>query len=88
MDYFWIYLLVINIVAGIVFAWDKYSSMYRTTRVPERTLHILEFLGGWISVMILMPIIHHKNSKRSYHVVTIMIAVLWLAAAGYFIYQL
>ena len=74
----WFYFGVINILSGIVFAYDKYAAKRNRRRIPEITLHFLEMLGGVFINIILMYIIHHKNRKFSYWVWTWLILISWL----------
>jgi len=73
-----IYLGVINMVSGIVFIHDKHASIKNHRRVPERTLHVLELLGGVFANMVLMYSIHHKNRKFKYYGVTWVVMIGWI----------
>jgi uncharacterized membrane protein YsdA (DUF1294 family) len=75
---FIIYLVIINIASGILFSYDKHAARLNHRRVPERTLHILEMLGGVFANVILMYSIHHKNRKFRYYGVTWMVMMGWL----------
>ncbi|MDP4240546.1 MAG: DUF1294 domain-containing protein [Bacteroidota bacterium] len=76
---FLIYLIIINLLSGIVFAFDKQAAIKSHRRIPERTLHILEILGGVFAVFLLMYSIHHKNRKFGYWVWTWVVMIGWLA---------
>lgn len=56
----------INITTFIAYAMDKRAATRRTWRVPENTLHILEFLGGWLGALIAQKIFRHKTQKKSF----------------------
>ena len=73
-----IYLGVINLVSGIVFIHDKHAAIKNYRRVPERTLHVLELLGGVFANLILMYSIHHKNRKFRYYGVTWVVMIGWI----------
>jgi len=75
---FIIYLIIINIASGILFSYDKHAAGINNRRVPERTLHILEMLGGVFANMVLMYSIHHKNRKFRYYGVTWIILTGWV----------
>jgi len=45
--------------------------------VPERTLHLLEALGGVIANLLLMYTLHHKNRKFSYWIWTWLVLIGW-----------
>ena len=74
---FIIYMIVINITSGILFSYDKQAAGKNNRRVPERTLHFLEMLGGVFANMVLMYSIHHKNRKFRYYGVTWVVMLGW-----------
>lgn len=86
MIIFLYYLIAINIIAALVFSIDKFCAEHHRRRVPERTLHILELLGGWMLILVLMRVIHHKCSKRAYYRWTYLIVLLWVAAFALWLY--
>ena len=58
-----IYLLVINIVTFIVFAYDKRQATRGGNRVREFVLLGLSFIGGALGGLIAMYVVRHKTSK-------------------------
>lgn len=72
------YLVTINVVGGIVFCADKLLSIKGGKRVPERTLHACEMMGGAFLMMPLMYVIRHKCSKPAYYVVSWLLWLLWM----------
>lgn len=74
------YFCFISLVAGVVFAFDKYRAKHEKWRVPESTLHMLEAAGGVVAVLVLMYTIRHKNAKFSYYAITYLILVAWVVA--------
>lgn len=46
------------------------------SRVPEKTLHALEFFGGFAGGFFGQLVWRHKSAKRSYRIVFCMIAAL------------
>ena len=81
--FFLIYLIAINVVSGIFFLYDKNAAIKNHRRVPERTLHLLEILGGVIANTILMYSIHHKNRKFRYYGVTWVVMIGWMIVMIY-----
>jgi len=75
---FFIYLIIINLASGIVFIYDKRVAIKNHRRVPERTLHSFELLGGVFANMVLMYSIHHKNRKFRYYGVTWVVMMGWM----------
>lgn len=76
---FAIYMLFINFVSGILFAYDKQLAKKNRRRIPEITLHIIELLGGVFVNIMLMYSIRHKNRKFSYYGFTWLVMFLWSA---------
>ena len=79
MKLFIIYLLIINLITTLLFIYDKIAAGKQLRRIPEAVLHFLELLGGVYSVIVLMYVIHHKNRKFRYYIITYLILLLWVA---------
>ncbi|MCX8523131.1 DUF1294 domain-containing protein [Chryseobacterium formosus] len=71
-------LLIINIIAFITFAWDKWKAVKHKRRISEAFLFTLIFLGGTIGAILGMLIFRHKISKRSFLIKTALIILLQL----------
>ena len=72
-------LTVMGLVTFVAFWLDKRRAVRGDRRIPERTLHALEVLGGWAGAIVAMMLVRHKNRKASYWLVTAMIAVAHVA---------
>ncbi|NDP22821.1 MAG: DUF1294 domain-containing protein [Paludibacter sp.] len=72
------YLLTINLVSGILFAYDKQAAKKNKPRIPEITLHVFELLGGVFANIFLMYSLRHKNRKFSYWLWTWLIMSSWI----------
>ncbi len=77
------YLLIIGIIGVIFLRTDKYKATHEKWRIKERTLHILEFLGGVFLMLPAMYIIRHKNKKAAFYVITYVALAVWLMALFY-----
>lgn len=77
--WFLFYLLFINLAGACVFVADKRLAKQGRERVAERTLHLLEALGGCFSILPLVYIIRHKNRKPSYFLWTWAFAFMYVA---------
>ena len=77
------YLLIIGIIGVIFLRIDKYKATHEKWRIKERTLHILEFLGGVFLMLPAMYIIRHKNKKAAFYVITYVALAVWLVALYY-----
>jgi len=60
------YLLAINLLAMLVFWWDKRASVLRKRRVPERVMLLIVALGGTIGAWRAMSFYRHKTRKSSF----------------------
>ncbi len=76
-SYIYWYLIVMNIISGIIFAYDKWAANHNHRRIPERNLHLFELLGGVFAILLLMYSLRHKNRKFGYSSFT------WLIIIGY-----
>jgi uncharacterized membrane protein YsdA (DUF1294 family) len=72
------WLLVINVVTAVVYAWDKASARRGARRVPERTLFLLNILGGFAGAWLVFFVMRHKSRHRSFWVVQSLATVLWM----------
>jgi len=45
---------------------DKKRAQKQTRRIPEKTLHFLELLGGWPGSHLAQHLLRHKNQKKPY----------------------
>jgi uncharacterized membrane protein YsdA (DUF1294 family) len=70
---------LMSIAAFIAFAWDKRCAALGRRRIPERTLHTLELLGGWPGALLAILWLRHKNRKPAFLVWTGLISALHLA---------
>jgi len=82
-----IYLIIINILAGILFIADKRRATKNKRRIPESILHLFELVGGIFAVIFLMFIIRHKNQKMSYKLVSFVILALWIFFSAVAVYN-
>lgn len=78
-----IYLLIINFVTGILFAYDKQAAKKNRRRIPELTLHFFELAGGVFVNVVLMYTLRHKNRKFSYLIWTWLVGIGWMILLFY-----
>ena len=80
--------LVMSALTFLLYGLDKFQASRRGGRVPERTLHLFELLGGWPGALLGMAVFRHKTQKRSFRLVFFAVVALHLAgwaAAGWFL---
>ena len=73
-------LISINIVTVIAYFVDKRAAIRHSWRVPENTLHTLEFLGGWFGALVAQKLFHHKTVKKSFRAMFYLMIILEFAA--------
>lgn len=61
-----IYIIAINVVAFLVFGYDKNQAVKKRWRVPEKTLFLLAIAGGSIGAWIGMQTFRHKTKHISF----------------------
>lgn len=64
--YFFIYLIIINIISIIITVYDKRCAVNNKRRVKEFTLFLLSALGGSVFMYITMRLIRHKTKKLKF----------------------
>lgn len=73
---------VMSLITFRLYADDKSRAQQGRWRRQENTLHLCEFMGGWLGAFVAQQKLHHKSSKVSYQVVfwliTILHIVFWL----------
>jgi uncharacterized membrane protein YsdA (DUF1294 family) len=62
------YFVVISLVTLGLYWKDKRSAERGEWRVPEKSLHVCELLGGWPAAYSAQQLFRHKTSKRSYRI--------------------
>ena len=72
------HLISINIITFIAYGIDKKAAIKKSWRIPEKDLHTLEFLGGWIGAFIGQKIFKHKTAKKSYQATYKLMIILEL----------
>lgn len=86
LKYLIIYLLAVGVIGVIMLCTDKYKATHEKWRIKERTLHIMEFLGGIFLMLPMMYVIRHKNRKTSYNWISWTAIILWTAGLVYWFY--
>lgn len=79
---------VMSLVSFAAYGWDKRRAAIAGRRVPERTLHLLAFLGGWPGAFLGQRYFRHKTSKASFLIVFWITAAMHIAIVGVIAYAL
>ena len=84
-----VYLLVVLVMSFATFlayGSDKGRAATGNRRIPERTLHLLAFLGGWPGAFLGQRQFRHKTQKVSFRIVfwiTVVLHVGIVAGVAY-----
>ena len=73
------YLIVVvamSLVCFFAYGLDKRQSRNGGRRVPERILHLMEFLGGWPGALLGQRQFRHKTKKVRYRIVFWLLVVV------------
>lgn len=79
-----LFMSIINVMTYWFYAQDKEAAQLGNRRVPENTLHILSFLGGWPAAWLAQQRLRHKTQKQPFRKIyfcTIffnILLILWL----------
>lgn len=77
-------IMLMNIASYWFYSQDKEAAQLGNRRVPENTLHILSFLGGWPTAWFAQQKLRHKTQKQPFRKIyfcTIflnILLILWL----------
>ena len=74
------HLVSINITTMVAYYVDKRAAIRHTWRVPENTLHTLEFLGGWLGALLAQKLFRHKTVKKSFRAIFWLMIIMEFAA--------
>ena len=80
------WLILVNLVAFILYGYDKSCAKKNARRIPERTLLLWAWLGGSIGAFLGMKLFHHKTLKAKFIIVPVL-AVLEILICVFCLYQ-
>ncbi|WP_130803708.1 DUF1294 domain-containing protein [Acinetobacter ihumii] len=82
--YSFIFIALMNALSYWLYAQDKEAAQLGNRRVPEQTLHIVSFLGGWPAAWLAQQKLRHKTQKQPFRkiyfcsIVLNILLLLWL----------
>ena len=74
--------LVMSLLCFVAYGWDKRRAANGGRRVPESTLQLLAFFGGWPGALIGQRHFRHKTKKLSFLIVFWVVVVVHVAIVG------
>ena len=69
IDWFISYLITINLLTFVNYAYDKMAAMMNIFRIPGYELHLLTFIGGTPAALLAQQLLRHKTIKKSFRIV-------------------
>lgn len=61
-----LFLILMNLFCYWCYSQDKEAAQLGNRRIPEQTLHLLSFLGGWPAAWLAQQRLRHKTQKTSF----------------------
>ena len=74
------YAIFINTVAFGAMGIDKYFAIKQKERIPEKSLYLLSFIGGFVGIFLSVIIFAHKNKKRLFLAIHALITLAWIGS--------
>jgi uncharacterized membrane protein YsdA (DUF1294 family) len=87
MQYFLVYLAVINVIGFAIMGIDKQKAKRGRFRISEKTLFFVAFLGGSVGAKIGMELFRHKTHHKKFVYGIPAVIVIQLVAFIYFLYR-
>ena len=84
-----VYLIVVCIASlwtFLAYGIDKRRARVGSRRVPEKSLHLLAFVGGWPGALAGQQVFRHKTQKLGFRIVFWGIVALHLGLVGSVVY--
>lgn len=66
MKWVWIYLAAVNVIAFLMYGFDKWKAKKNKWRVSEKTLLLAAALGGSIGAFAGMQVFRHKTKHMKF----------------------
>ena len=76
-------MLIMSIVTFAAYGHDKRAAKLKRRRIPEKTLFLLNCLGGWTGGWLGMYLFRHKTKHKSFYAVQFLSALVWCCALVY-----
>ena len=77
---------IMSLLAFLLYGFDKRCAQTGRRRVPENTLHLIAFLGGWPGALAAQRLFRHKTRKLSFQIVFWLLVMLHLGIVGSVVY--
>jgi len=85
MELLIIYVVLVNVVAFLLYGFDKWQARKGKRRISEKTLLALAIFGGSAGAYVGMYLFHHKTKKVKFYLGIPMIILLQVGILIYFL---
>lgn len=88
-----IYLGLVMVMSGFslaAYGWDKRQAVGGGRRMPECTLHLLAYFGGWPGALLAQQCFRHKTKKTSFLIgfwFVLVIHLITVVTAAYVLFR-
>ena len=76
-----------SLVTFVVWGVDKCKAEREAWRIPEKTLLLLAFFGGWPGAWFAAKVFRHKSSKQSFRRKLLAVTALNLVVFGWILWS-
>ena len=73
-----VYLLLLNVLTFTLFGIDKKKAISHAWRIPEKTLLLFSFIGGFVGAWLAMFFFRHKIKDKGFLPYVILLSMIWL----------
>ena len=80
------WLVPVNAVTFLLYAYDKPAARAARPRVPEKLLHVHALIGGSPAAIVAQRLLRHKSIKGSFQLVMWLIVVVQIGAVGVYLW--
>jgi uncharacterized membrane protein YsdA (DUF1294 family) len=81
------YLIIINAITFLAYAWDRFAASYGWWRIMKFTLHTLDFIGGWPAALIVQYLLNHKTGNFCFQLIFWLMGILCVSAIVFVTHQ-
>lgn len=86
MEFFYLYLFLINAAGFLLMLIDKRRAIKNRWRIPEKTLLLFALLGGSLGVLLGMKLARHKTKKPVFSIGVPIILAVWIISLFFLIF--
>lgn len=81
------YFILVNLIAILAMAIDKYKARKGAFRIPEAVLFLFSIIGGSIGSLLGMFLFHHKTRKWKFRIGMPAILIIQIAVIAFLVFS-